>query len=67
MPMHVKVDDIINRFTDPILLSDKGGQKIAYTVQHPNFGRCVLKIGHYNSNTTLERIKREVAILSKSL
>jgi serine/threonine-protein kinase len=25
----------------------------------------VLKIGHYNSNTTLERIKREVAILSK--
>jgi len=64
MTIPVKVDDVICKFENPTLLSDKGGQKIVYTIQHPEFGRCVLKIGHYGSMTTLERIKREVSILS---
>ena len=62
MRKKVVVTDIIDHYDDPQPLS-QGGQKVVFTVQHPRFGRCVLKIGYYNSPSVLERIRREVAVL----
>lgn len=62
MPREIVIDDILNRF-DQVQPLSKGGQKVVFTINHPEYGKCVLKIGVYGSKSTLERIQREVAIL----
>jgi serine/threonine-protein kinase len=62
VPTDLQVDDIIGQFPEASPLG-KGGQKVVFTVQHPQFGHCVLKIGFYSSRQGLKRIQREVAIL----
>ena len=42
-----------------------GGQKKVYLVEHPEFGRCVYKMGKCSHVSSLERIKREVTILKE--
>lgn len=42
----------------------RGGQKIVYLAEHPTIGRVVIKRGPIKSLTSLERIKREVELLS---
>lgn len=41
----------------------KGGQKIVYFAEHPSYGQVAIKIGNYASDTSLERITREVQVL----
>ena len=64
MPPERQVDDILAQFPGARPLG-KGGQKVVFTIEHPQFGRCVLKIGFYSSRQGLERIQREVAILQE--
>jgi serine/threonine protein kinase len=54
--------DILNAYRNPQLLK-LGGQKVVYLVNHQAFGQAVLKIGQYSSPQSLERIRREVALL----
>lgn len=54
--------DILSAYSNPILLKE-GGQKVVYRVTHPIYGEAALKIGQYSSPQSLERIKREVAVL----
>ena len=42
----------------------KGGQKTVYLAEHPDVGPVVIKRGAIKSFTSLERIKREVELLS---
>lgn len=56
--------DILALFACPVLLR-QGGQKVVYRATHPVHGEVVLKVGKYASQITLERIKREVAVLSE--
>jgi serine/threonine protein kinase len=60
----VFVDDILASFpgTQPL---GKGGQKVVFTFDHPEFGKRVLKIGCYASPSALERIRREVGVLKE--
>jgi eukaryotic-like serine/threonine-protein kinase len=55
-------DHILQAYTNVSLLKE-GGQKAAYLVTDPTHGRMVVKIGHYPSPTSLERIRREVELL----
>lgn len=43
---------------------NRGGQKIVYLAEHPKEGKVVIKKGEIKSFTSLERIKREVELLS---
>jgi len=43
----------------------RGGQKIVYLAEHPSEGKVVIKKGEIKSFTSLERIKREVELLSE--
>lgn len=43
----------------------KGGQKSVYLAEHPTHGKVVVKIGELNSFTSLERIRREVELLTE--
>lgn len=43
----------------------EGGQKKVFLIEHPEFGRCVYKMGRCSRASSLERIKREVSILKK--
>ena len=43
----------------------KGGQKTVHLAEHPNVGLVVIKKGAIKSFTSLERIKREVELLSE--
>lgn len=43
----------------------QGGQKIVYLAEHPTAGLVVIKKGAIKSFTSLERIKREVELLSE--
>lgn len=43
----------------------QGGQKIVYLAEHPEIGTVVIKRGSIKSFTSLERIKREVELLSE--
>lgn len=43
----------------------KGGQKTVHLAEHPTFGNVVIKKGAIKSFTSLERIKREVELLSE--
>lgn len=56
------VDDILSDYPDAQLLNE-GGQKVVYTVNDPQYGLSVLKIGLYSSKDSLERIRREVKTL----
>jgi serine/threonine protein kinase len=58
------VDDILKEYTSPTYLGG-GGQKVVYRAIHPLYGKVVVKIGKYQNNHALERIRREVQILSK--
>jgi len=42
-----------------------GGQKSVYLASHPEYGKVVVKKGKITSFTSLERIKREVELLSE--
>jgi eukaryotic-like serine/threonine-protein kinase len=42
----------------------KGGQKTVYLAEHPTIGLVVIKKGEIKSFTSLERIKREIELLS---
>jgi serine/threonine-protein kinase len=48
-----------------INLIAEGGQKKVYLAEHPDVGRVVIKKGDIKSFTSLERIKREVELLSE--
>ena len=63
MANKLNFDDILSNYDKPALLSDEGGQKVVYTVNLPDIGLSVLKIGKYSSESSLERIRREVEIL----
>lgn len=54
--------DILSAYSNPILLKE-GGQKVVYRVTHPTHGESALKIGQYSTPQSLERIRREVAVL----
>jgi eukaryotic-like serine/threonine-protein kinase len=56
-------DDILAQFPDAVSLAE-GGQKVVFRVSHESHGNCVLKIGHYSSQRTLERIRREYDVLN---
>lgn len=43
----------------------QGGQKIVHLAEHPEAGKVVIKKGAIKSFTSLERIKREVELLSE--
>lgn len=43
----------------------QGGQKIVHLAEHPKVGKVVIKKGAIKSFTSLERIKREVELLSE--
>ena len=45
----------------------KGGQKTVHLAEHPEIGPVVIKRGAIKSFTSLERIKREVELLSELL
>lgn len=62
----VDCDDVLCQFTDPILIF-KGGQRVVYKVEHPDYGTVALKIGYYQTSDNpddwdIRRIEREVAI-----
>jgi len=43
----------------------ESGQRQVFRIIHPEFGECIMKKGKCLSNTSLERIKREVSILKE--
>ena len=43
----------------------QGGQKTVHLAEHPTVGKVVIKRGEIKSFTSLERIKREVELLSE--
>lgn len=55
-------DTIIREYPDAKLLSE-GGQKSVFKITHPLYGESVIKIGDYEQDTELERIRREVEVL----
>ena len=57
--------DILQDFPDRRLLK-RGGQRIAFKINHPKYGEIVMKVGEYDSAKTQERIKREVEVLSNT-
>ncbi|MDP2983661.1 MAG: serine/threonine-protein kinase [Candidatus Latescibacter sp.] len=59
---NLKIDDILIRFPGAYRLGG-GSQKEVYLYEDKNLGKIVLKIGLFFTPQTLERIKREVAIL----
>jgi len=54
--------DVLSAYQNPQLIKT-GGQKVVYRVYHPLFGEVALKVGQYSSPQSLERIKREIALL----
>lgn len=62
MNKHLIVGDILSQYPDAKLLNN-GGQKVVYTVNDPQYGLSVVKIGLYSSKDSLERIRREVETL----
>jgi serine/threonine protein kinase len=55
-------EDIIAQYNVVATLG-QGGQKIVFAVDHPQYGSCVLKIGAFKSQMSLERVIREVETL----
>lgn len=62
--MDFGTDDILAEYPGAIPLSS-GGQKVVYTIEHPQFGVCVLKIGKSSSSNALERVRREFFVLGE--
>ena len=56
--------DILNKFPDATLLKE-GGQKAVFLINHLTYGRCVLKVGTYPQQSSLERIQREIKTLKE--
>lgn len=54
MGMAENFRDILSTFPDAQLLKE-GGQKAAFLISHPEYGKSVLKIGTYSRAQTLER------------
>lgn len=54
--------DVLSVFPDAQLIKE-GGQKAVFLINHPSYGKCVLKVGVYSRPQTLERIQREVRTL----
>lgn len=65
MVKKIDITDILRNFDTPELLSAEGGQKYVFTINLPKIGKSILKVGLYNSESTLERIQREVETLRK--
>jgi len=59
----VRYDDILENYPDAAQIG-RGGQKVVFVVNHPKHGHCVLKIGQFQSERTLERISREFSVLT---
>lgn len=57
-------EDILASFDNLVLLK-KGGQKVVYRAIDRKRGPVVVKIGHYLTESALERIKREVQLLNE--
>ena len=62
MPTSFDYNDIVAQYSPAEMLGE-GGQKVVFSIQHPEHGSCVLKIGVYKNRSSLERIRREVEIL----
>jgi len=60
---NVKTEDILKRYSNSFHLGG-GGQKEVFLIDE-NGSKFVVKIGHYSSPLSLERIKREVSILNE--
>jgi len=58
----MEFETILEEYPDATLIK-KGGQKAAYRIDHPEYGAAALKIGEYTGPRSLERVRREVAIL----
>ena len=56
--------DVIKNYPNAELINE-GGQKIVYLITDKKYGKCVLKLGLYQSDSSLERISREVTTLQK--
>lgn len=59
----MRYDDIVRNYDDAVKIGE-GGQKVVFSIHHPIYGPCVLKIGQSRSNQTLERIRREFSVLA---
>lgn len=57
------IEDVI-RACNNVKEMDRGGQKIVYSAEHPQYGSIVLKKGTYPHPAALERISREVGLLA---
>lgn len=58
----LRFQDILSQYSNPVLIK-RGGQKVVYKIDHPEYGTAVLKIGQASSRRGLERIRREVNML----
>lgn len=54
--------DILALYPNAIPLKE-GGQKAVFLIEHPKYGKCVLKVGVFSRPQTLQRIQREVETL----
>jgi serine/threonine protein kinase len=61
--MTLQFDDVREMYPEAQLIGE-GGQKVVFSIEHPEYGPAVLKVGAYQSQGALERIQREVALLS---
>jgi len=64
MDIEKNFSDVLSTYPNYHKLSS-GGQKVVYSINHPKYGHCVLKIGCVPNGASLERILREVQTLQK--
>jgi eukaryotic-like serine/threonine-protein kinase len=65
----IEYNDVISQYDDPELIHH-GGQRIVFTVIHPDYGKVILKIGNYKAPDSrngwdIERIIRETELLKQ--
>jgi len=60
------IDDFLKTVTNLAPLKD-GVQKKVFTGIHKDYGKVILKYGNFQSNTSLERIKREINFLKANI
>ena len=65
----VECADVITQYDNPELVF-RGGQRVVYKVNHPEYGSVILKIGKYKTPDSpdgweIERIEREIDILKQ--
>ncbi len=60
------IDDFLKTVTNLTPLKE-GVQKKVFTGIHKDYGKVILKYGNFQSNTSLERIKREINFLKANI